>query len=276
MTHTLQAFYPASIFDLENLEMGLQLCSKTLNFNISESTPPNTHHFYAGTKNDRAHSFIEAIKNDNITIAWAARGGYGTIDWLDVLPTTTNSYQHKKIIGFSDLTALHAHLNNIGIITIHGPMLATKGFIEAIPSELQSLLMAIADRSQNFEIKQGIPKQGKLIGGNLSVLSHLMGTPWQLQLSPGDLLFLEDINEAPYALARSLRQLSYSPHFEDCHLIWGQLTNCGDLQELELLKVIMEPYKNSWSYGLNVGHDRPNFSIQLGKMTTMSENAISQ
>lgn len=275
MNKSFQAFYPASAFEKENLKQGIQLASTRLKLKEVPTTAPEPDHFYAAPTSLRGDSFIAALKGPAHLI-WAARGGYGTIEWLNMIEKELDHYQNKTMIGFSDLTALHSLLNNHHLHSIHGPMLASKNFLEADDAELNSLLLCIHQQEQQYPIQAGKKLKGRLVGGNLSVLSHLMGTPYQLKLLPGDILFLEDINEAPYALARSLKQLSYSPNFEHCHLLWGQLTHCSQQTDKDLLQIIMKPYNNSWSYDLNCGHDNPNYSITLGKEAQLKENLLIQ
>ena len=275
MNKTFQTFYPASKFELENLKAGIDICQNILNLEPILTSPPQAHNFYAGTTEERGASFLSALKS-SANLIWAARGGYGTIEWLDSLGKATKLYRDKTFIGFSDLTSLHNLFSNEGYSSIHGPMLASQNFLNASEEELQSLSLCIEQQTQFYEIRNGKILSGRLVGGNLSVLSHCMGTPWQLILTPGDILFLEDINEAPYALARSLKQLSYSPHFNDCHILWGQLTNCGQSKEEKLINMIMEPYTNSWSFGLRCGHDLPNYSIRLGTEVKLTRNQLAQ
>lgn len=275
MNKSFQIFYPASNFELANLKQGIALAKDKLNLKEVTTKIPTPDYFYAATTKSRGISFLAALKG-SADLIWAARGGYGTIEWLDMIENELHHYQNKTMIGFSDLTALHSLLNNNGLQSIHGPMLASKNFLVADDSELSSLLLCINKEKQQLPIQPSQHHSGRLIGGNLSVLSHLMGTPYQLKLKPDDILFLEDINESPYAIARSLKQLSYSPDFEHCHLLWGQLTNCGQQPYEELLKLIMRPFCNKWSHGLNCGHDNPNYSITLGKEARLEENLLIQ
>lgn len=275
LNNTFQVFYPASAFELENLKQGIAIATNRLKLEEVATAPPKQDHFYAATTKTRGISFLSALKGP-ADLIWAARGGYGTIEWLDMIEPELDHYQDKTIIGFSDLTALHSLLSNRGYTSIHGPMLASKNFLEADDGELNSLLLCLHQQKQQFPIQGNQNTQGRLVGGNLSVLSHLMGTPYQLVLKPGDILFLEDINEAPYALARSLKQLSYSPNFEHCHILWGQLTQCSQQTDKDLLSLIMKPYSNSWSYGLNCGHDNPNYSITLGKPAQLEDHLFIQ
>lgn len=255
--------------------LGQELCKAKLNFEVLETLPPQPHHHYAGPLQQRLDSFLNALSG-SAELIWAARGGYGTIEWLAHLEQDKTLFENKTVIGYSDVTALHSFLNNLNLRSIHGPMIATQGFIEADEHELASLLLCIHKQSQTLNLTAGCELEGRLIGGNLSVLSHLMGTPWQLQLQKGDILFLEDIHEAPYALARSLKQLSFSPNFKDCHVLWGHLTKCGDLDYASLIKTLMENYTNAYSYGLQVGHERPNFSLILGSKVKLTHHQLIQ
>jgi len=270
-------FFPASKFDFELLKCGTDKATK-LGLNVTCPEPPEPQWFQCAKPSTRLQSFLDAL-HGSAEIIWGARGGFGTAQWLSQLPHDKNLWKGKRLVGFSDLTALHAWTSNRGISSYHAPMIATKGWNEASEPELESWKKAIIHQQpQTLPISCHGSKQlesGKLIGGNLTVLASLMGTPHQLQLNPGDILFLEDIQEPPYRLARSLFQLSHSQHFEKVQILWGQLTECGSLSVGSLIEKLMAPYLNPWAYGLDAGHGRPNHSIRLGDQVFIENSTLS-
>jgi muramoyltetrapeptide carboxypeptidase len=265
--------FTSSRFDFNRLEKGAELFQHhfsdiTSPFKIPE--PPNGHHHYCAPLQERIDSILSALDTPDPTLLLPPRGGYGCAECLGHLPTSLNIWKGKTLIGYSDITAFHAFLNNMNIPSIHGPMLATQGWLDSSNEERASLKTCIQNKAQELSLNyKGPPQKGRLVGGNLTVLASLMGTPHQLQLQKGDLLFLEDINEAPYALSRSLFQLSHSPNFQFCQLIWGHLTQCKGPygSEKELITALMKTYPNmkTSAWGLAAGHEGPNFSLPLGR-----------
>jgi muramoyltetrapeptide carboxypeptidase len=285
----LCVFFPASRFESENLALGLQKFRDS-GFIVAEGAiRPEPHRFYCGQRSDRFQSLRAVLTAPRPAIAVAARGGYGSAELLELCDSAKVCWADKSILGFSDITALHAYLANKNIVSFHGPMAASADWLKASELEVASLRLALSGQSQSLSLSETIwvgpvPKakprqvQGRLVGGNLTVLASLMGTPWQLQLRQGDLLFLEDINEPEYSLARSLFQLSHSPNFNTCHLVWGHLTQCGasgNEPQKQLLAKLMEGFPNSWSYGLQAGHELPNMTLPLGSCATVTHNTLS-
>lgn len=267
----LYPFWPASRFDLERFEKGVDL-AKELGFEVLEAETQEPHWFYAAPLEKRLEGFQRGVESKAVMVA--VRGGYGSVELLDHLEPCRGEL--PLVVGYSDVTALHAHISNAGGESVHGPMLATASFLESSPAEKASWVKCIrGEGDQRLELN-GAPfqRRGRLVGGNLTVLATLMGTPWQLRFQRGDVLLLEDVNEAPYALARSLRQLSNSHGFSQLHILWGHLTNCGDVPDL--LDRLMEPYSNTCQWGLPLGHENPNFSLRLGREVSIEGQELRQ
>ncbi|MBF0197713.1 MAG: LD-carboxypeptidase [Planctomycetes bacterium] len=273
-----QAFFPASLFSEDLFSQGKEICQKRLGVELVHETLPVPQAYSAGPLSERRDSFLAGLNGPEVEILWAARGGYGTVEWLGDLPKNTEKWQGKTLIGYSDLTALHAFTSNLGLRSIHGPMIATKNWCEATDLEINSLKHAIHGEKQKIscQFNSNDTIQGRLVGGNLTVLASLMGTPWQLKLQPGDILFLEDINEAHYALARSLRQLSFSENFAKVTILWGHLSSCAHSfsTEQELLQALMTPYENLWGCGIWAGHEQENLSLPLGLPAKIERNTL--
>jgi muramoyltetrapeptide carboxypeptidase len=242
-------------------------------FDIEE----NETSYFAGDKKARTQSFMNAFADPDVEFLWAARGGYGTIDILDALPTDVALWHRKKVIGFSDITAMHAHLSNLGVSSYHAPMVATTQWLECNGEPLSSMKRSLNNGlPQPVSLASNKDCEGRLIGGNLAVLASLMGTPYQLRLDKGDVLFLEEINEPYYAMVRMLKQLSYSPNFYDCSLCWGELKNCGKGFESEesLVRTLCEPYSLETRMGLKSGHGDVNNCLKLGSQVRIIGNLL--
>lgn len=273
----LHIFYPASKFCETQLAAGVDKL-KALGLDCHLPAYPQAgHHSYCGDQQERLRSILEGLERHK-SVLMAARGGYGCAELLKKLPTDPKLWSQHIVCGFSDITALHAFLNNIGLPSLHGPMAATQLWQQGSKWETDRFLDAIHQRplaplTIDDEINH---REGRLVGGNLSVLASLMGSPWQLELRAGDILFLEDIGEAPYRLFRSLHQLSHSPNFSNCHILWGHLTHCVKTkqEQRQLIKDLMGHHSNSWTRGCPAGHEAPNACLWLGKTATLRGNTL--
>ncbi len=166
------------------------------------------HGYFAGDDARRLRELRAAIEDDTVAAIVAARGGYGATRLLPELPVELVARHPKLLLGFSDLTALHALWARAGLGSIHGPMVATLGRLGA--PVLERVLAAVeGGASASFA---GLPAiasgraAGRLVGGNLAVLAALVGTPYAPPLEDA-VLFLEDIGERPYRVDRMLTTL---------------------------------------------------------------------
>ncbi len=230
------------------------------------------HRYAAGTAAQRGADLNWALSAPDIDAVWFARGGYGTVHTLPHLPAQLPD--SRPVIGFSDATALLGTLTNRGALAIHGPVLETL----VADSSSTTLLPAIDDNSlnalRNLLVSGARPRlPGRLVagspssvtapvlGGNLSVLTSLIGTPWQLQLD-GATLVLEDTNERPYRLDRLATQLMDSGSLRCLKAIaLGTFDRCTKPSEdsaEEILAELFAPLGIPILAGLPVGHGTSN------------------
>ena len=163
-----------------------------------------TFHYFSGTIQQRLSDFQTALDDPSIKAICCARGGYGTIQIMEFIDWT-NFIQHPKwIIGFSDITVLHLQLFSMGIESLHATM--PLNFQENSIESLDTLITSLEGKPLEYEIKTPTGAlfghcQGRLIGGNLSILYSLLST---LKLSDfeGAVLFIEDLSEQLYHLDR--------------------------------------------------------------------------
>jgi muramoyltetrapeptide carboxypeptidase len=198
---------PSGPFDVEGLERGVAwLRERYVVSHRGDITERST--FLAGSDDRRATELLEALADPTVDAIVAARGGHGATRILARVAPSAIAAAGKLLVGFSDVTALHAAWSRAGLRSIHGPMVATLGradatlrrrWIEAVeghpPAQLTGLRALAPGRAT-----------GPLIGGNLSVLAALVGTPYLPPLA-GAILFLEDVHEAPYRVDRMLTTL---------------------------------------------------------------------
>lgn len=270
-----QLIFTASRYDQQRLEQGIAKFVELGHHVLNPDIATEPHHFYCGHGKARLSSVLNALEHDGPLLLMPPRGGYGTAELLSCLPIAKSQWHEKTLVGFSDLTALHSFLSNLGVRSIHGPMLATQGWLDASPEEMESFSKAVTGTQQSLTIQyEGPTHTGRLVGGNLTVLASLMGTPHQLQLHAGDILFLEDINEPHYRLARSLHQLSHSPHFNECILLWGHLSGEQTHHET-LIRNLMEAHPHVWGSEIPAGHAAPNYSLPLGATARLSSQCLT-
>ncbi len=180
----------------------------------------NGNHF-AGTDDERCQDFQDALDDKNIKAIWAARGGYGSVRILDKLDFTKFKQNPKWIIGYSDITAFHNHIHNLGVETIHG-MMATS--LEEEPSAIietkasfkkalfgEKISYSVTSSKYNRVLSSKEIK-GQLIGGNLAILTSMLGSDSQLN-TEGKILFVEEIGEYKYSIDRMLQSLKRANYF---------------------------------------------------------------
>jgi muramoyltetrapeptide carboxypeptidase len=172
------------------------------------------------------------IDDPTIKAIWCARGGYGTIRIIDLLNFNKFKKNPKWIIGFSDITVLHSHIHNLNIESLHAQMpleMETKSVasIDSIKSILFGESYSISVQSENALNRCGIAT-GQLVGGNLSVLYSMCGSPSGIS-TERKILFLEDIDEYLYHIDRMLQNLKRNGMLENlAGLVVGGFTQMQD------------------------------------------------
>lgn len=182
------------------------------------------HRYLAGPDDKRAAGLVRLFRDPHVNVIWCARGGYGLTRILPSLWKEKKFLQDRKklLLGFSDVTALHAMYDRLGLPSIHAPMPGTTSWKKLSSSSKKTLEKILSgefewgNKSHSLRWKTkffpGAPRRearGVVKGGNLSLLHALVGTPWQLDLR-GSLLFLEDCAENPYRVDRMLTNLVQS------------------------------------------------------------------
>lgn len=243
---------PAGAVDAAGLERGL-VELRGLGFEpVVSDAILEQRGFTAGSAERRLAELYSFFEDRSVAGVFAARGGAGIIQLLPSLDVARLVAHPKLLLGYSDLTFLHVLLNNAGLVTFHGPMLARELADENYDRE--SLLAAVSgdvDHTANetadlLALSEG-RAEGRLLGGCLSILCAGLGTPWALRGPVDDdeqtLLFLEDVNEAPYRIDRMLRQLRAASLLDRVSgILFGEMVGCWPDAEAEytLEDVILE------------------------------------
>jgi muramoyltetrapeptide carboxypeptidase len=199
---------------------------------------------FAGSAEERAGAFFEYASDPNLDILWLARGGYGATRILPLLDQFTKEKgvpPRKLLIGYSDVTALHAFAHDRwNWPTLHAPMPAAADFPDLKPSEWMPLLDLIRGKrppaawlSAPLRFLHLLPREpitATLQGGNLTVFNCLTGTPYAPRTDAPRILFFEDVDEAPYRLDRMLAQLIQAGAFDNVQaVVLGDFSNCADI-----------------------------------------------
>lgn len=187
---------------------------------------------YAGSDFQRAQDFQQFLDDTDIKAIWCARGGYGTVRIIDQLDFYKFVKYPKWIVGYSDVTVLHSHLNKIGFKTIHGTMPVSlednSAFAKA--SLKQSLLGEKPDFSfrTTHKLNRLGTAKGELVGGNLSILYSLCGSSSSIDTA-GKILFIEDLDEYLYHIDRMIINLKRNRMLDHCAgMVVGGMTKMHD------------------------------------------------
>lgn len=189
-----------------------------LNPIVGETISDNSYCQFSASPEVRLRDFQTALDDESVKAIFFLRGGYGTVQILDGLDFSRFAENPKWLVGFSDITYLHSHINsNFGIETIHGTMLF--GFATAGPKDLDSLRSVLFEENPTFDF-DGLENhkiadvEGELIGGNLSILHTVIGTRSDIK-TDGKILFLEDTYENLMSIERMLYAMKRSGKFDD-------------------------------------------------------------
>jgi muramoyltetrapeptide carboxypeptidase len=189
--------------------------------------------YLAGDDDRRLDELCAALADPAVRALFCARGGYGVLRIIDRLDPALLHADPKPIVGFSDLTALHAWALAAGVRSVHGPVVERIAELDgAGRSWLFDLLESPAPAGtlpgcfQPIGAEARSAREGVLVGGNLTLIAHLVGTPWQLPLD-GAICLIEDVDERPFALDRYLTRLGLAGALRGCQgVLVGGLTRC--------------------------------------------------
>ena len=282
---TVAIIAPASGVSAEDFDKALQnLADLGLRTKIGKHARAQNG-FLAGTDRQRLEDLHWAFADKEIDAVWCVRGGYGVSRLLPAVNFNLIKRNPKIFIGYSDITALHISIyQNCGLATFHGPVAAST-FSDYAKNQVKNVLMNpsapykielspanIAKESSLFktEVVTRGKARGKLIGGNLSLLTALAGTPFGLRNTRGKILFIEDVNEQPYRIDRMLTQLRQTIDLKQLGgIALGVFADCeakdsGSQTLLEVVKDRLGDLRIPVIYGLSFGHIRDQFTLPIG------------
>lgn len=282
---TVAVIAPSSGVETEVFEKALQnLADLGFKTKIGKSAR-NRRGFLAGTDKERLDDLHQAFADAEVKAVWCVRGGYGASRFLPELNFNLIKKNPKILIGYSDITALHLAIHqNTGLVTFHGPV-AASNFSDYSKNHVVNVLMKpsapykvelspdnVAKESNLFKTET-ITKgkcRGRLIGGNLSLLAALTGTPFALRNTKGKILFVEDVGEHPYRIDRMFTQLRQTVDLKQlAGIALGVFEDCNpkDENSQSLIDVVKDQFGDldiPVIYGLSFGHIRDQFTLPIG------------
>lgn len=248
------------------------------------------HGYFSGTDKERADEFNRMMKNPEIKGVIFTSGGYGCARILDMVDYDLIRKNPKVMIGFSDVTALvNAIYQRTGLITFHGPISRTihrdynkmqfeniamkPTDVYTIRSAENDLQKAVSDKTlERYVINPG-HAEGKLVGGNLTLICSMIGTPYQMNLKD-KIVMIEDVGEEPYRIDRMLTQLIACDELtKAAGIAFGVCKRCDKTgkavapNSFTLRQVIedrIKPLRIPAVYGLSFGHNENNFTFPIG------------
>lgn len=274
---TIGIVCPSGYMALEKVET----CIKTLQdwgyqVKVGETLGKPQQNYFSGTDEQRLKDFQKMLNDNSIKAILCARGGYGLSRIIDKIDFQKFKKNPKWIIGFSDVTVLHAHIHqHYEVATLHSPMAAAfndEGYTNEFVDSLKNALAGVAS---NYECaahslnKLGTV-EGELIGGNLCMIAHLIGSHSSYK-TRHKILFLEDVGEYLYNIDRMMIQLQRAELFKHVKgIIIGGFTDVKDTTApfgAEVYNIInshIKDLKIPICFGFPVSHEKENVALKVG------------
>jgi len=270
---------PAGGFERGAFEAGLTLITRRYRAEYSHGIFERQR-YLAGDDARRLAELTAALTDPGIRAVFCARGGYGATRLLLRLGAAEPPGPPKLLIGFSDVTALHLWLQAHGRLSIHGPVLTQLG---RVPVATHERLFALLESSSPPPALHGTATyvggaaEGPLLGGNLSVLTRMLGTPFMPALA-GAILLLEDQGERPYRLDRMWTHLQLAGVFDRVSgIALGSFTACEEqdapYSSADVLRELAQGVGLPCAAGFPVGHGDVNEPVPLGARVRLDADA---
>lgn len=270
---------PASPFKREDLAAGLDEISRLGFEPVYDERVFDRSRFVAGAASTRAELIDAAWRDESVRALIAIRGGYGSAQLLPLIDPRLLKHAAKIFIGYSDITALLCEHLRHGVICFHGAMVEQRLARGPDGYDRRSFLQAITEPEPLGELTppglyalKGGEARGILVGGTLTQLVSLLGTPWAYMPPEGCILFIEDVGERPYRLDRMLTQLAYAGVLARASaVVFGQFPDCdepgGETLAHHVLQSFSEWFAGPVLAGFPSGHTKgPTWTLPLGVM----------
>jgi muramoyltetrapeptide carboxypeptidase len=248
---------------------------------------------YRISVDERLDDLHTMFRDSNVNAVFAIRGGYGSMHLLDRIDYDLIHRNPKIFLGYSDITAMHLAINKQAkLVSFHGPI-ALSRFTDYTQKYFRKALFEtqpigkVTNPPESNELRTGHSLRtirpgvatGPLMGGNLTLVSNTMGTPYEID-TRGKVLFLEDVDEEPYSIDRMLTHLRLAGKFDGvAGVIFGECQDCRPKDYKpsstipyglgEVLDNILGDLKVPVLYGLTIGHTDDQLTLPLGVIATL-------
>lgn len=275
--NTIGLVCPAGYMPFEKVQECIQaLESWGYKVKIGSTIGGTSTNYFSGTDEERLFDLQEMLDDKNIHAIMCARGGYGISRIIDQVNFKRFKKNPKWVIGFSDITVLHSHIySNYGIATLHAPMAAAFQDREYQNPYVQSLKKALEGEAANYTcaphaLNRFGKAKGELVGGNLALLSHCVGTKSDVD-TKGKILFLEDIGEYLYNIDRMMNQLKRSGKLAKLEgLVIGKFTDNKDTDRpfgknvYDIIYEWIKEFDYPVCFDFPVSHEKENYALKVG------------
>ena len=250
------------------------------------STIYESYGHFSSTDINREKDFQNAIDDNKIKAIWCARGGYGAMRIIDNINYDNLLKNPKWVIGYSDITAIHNDIHNLGVESLHGVMCKSLEDISVDDDSINKLKDILFEEGELKYIIEGHEyniigeASGKLVGGNLTLLQSLLQSKSSIDTT-NKIIFIEDVGEYLYHIDRMLHSLKRADYFSKCSgLIVGDFTDIKKNETkfgknlYEIINEIVEDYNFPVMYGFPAGHGQQNLPLIFGRnvQISVSEN----
>ena len=250
------------------------------------STIYESYGHFSSTDINREKDFQDEIDDNKIKAIWCARGGYGAMRIIDNINYDNLLKNPKWVIGYSDITAIHNDIHNLGVESLHGVMCKSLEDISVGDDSINKLKDILFEEGELEYIIEGHEyniigeASGKLVGGNLTLLQSLLQSKSSIDTT-NKIIFIEDVGEYLYHIDRMLHSLKRADYFSKCSgLIVGDFTDIKKNETkfgknlYEIINEIVEDYNFPVMYGFPAGHGQQNLPLIFGRnvQISVSEN----
>jgi muramoyltetrapeptide carboxypeptidase len=250
------------------------------------STIYESYGHFSSTDINREKDFQDAIDDNKIKAIWCARGGYGAMRIIDNINYDNLLKNPKWVVGYSDITAIHNDIHNLGVESLHGVMCKSLEDISVDDDSINKLKDILFEEGELEYIIEGHEyniigeASGKLVGGNLTLLQSLLQSKSSIDTT-NKIIFIEDVGEYLYHIDRMLHSLKRADYFSKCSgLIVGDFTDIKKNETkfgknlYEIINEIVEDYNFPVMYGFPAGHGQQNLPLIFGRnvQISVSEN----
>ncbi len=273
---TIGIVAPASNIKKDLLEQGCRELESLGFKTYVRSDITSSFRYFSGTRQRRLNEFLEMLRNPEIRAIFCARGGYGSGQLLRDIDPDVIRENAKIVNGSSDITLLLNWIERAGVVSFHGPMVATairegrSGYDRAVLLDMLQGKKAVRFPTEGTSMLRSGLGEGRLVGGCMSLVVATLGTEHEIDTRDA-ILILEDLDTKPYQIDRMITHLKQAGKFEAVRgIIFGEMLNCAQnanqgytLQEVlvDLLREFTFPIL----YGFPTGHtSRPNVIVPIG------------